>query len=65
MSRHIVDHRAASDGGRLKNFLAVERRKSPEGSHPHSQELMRRRPGGRADARRLAEFLRIEKGRLT
>lgn len=62
MSRHITDHRPAADApdGRLKHFMAVEKREA--GPHPASLDLIKR---GRMDenARRMREFLRIERGR--
>jgi hypothetical protein len=63
MSKHLADHRSPSDGGRAKNFVAVERKSGAEGSHPASQEVTRRAKD-RNDGRRMQEFLRIDRDQL-
>ena len=63
MSKHIADHRVPSDGGRARNFVAVERKSGAEGSHPASREVTRRAKD-RNDARRMQEYLRIDKDQL-
>ena len=62
MSRHAVDHRAASEGGRLKHYLKVERQNAPEGSHEAVKAVNRRETHDAKDNRRPAEFLRIDRG---
>lgn len=61
MTRHIADRRTPSEGARARRFLEVERKLGDEGSHPATQTLARR-PKDRDDARRVQEFLRIERG---
>lgn len=61
MTRHLADRRAPSAGARARRFMEVERKQGDEGSHPASQALTRR-PKDRDDARRVQEFLRIERG---
>lgn len=61
MTRHIADRRAPSEGARARRFVEVERRLGEEGSHPASQALTRR-PKDHDNARRVQEFLRIERG---
>lgn len=56
MTKHIADHRTASDGGRLQNFLRLERTQS---AAPRS---LHQRPQSAADTQRLQQFLRIERG---
>jgi hypothetical protein len=61
MSRHVADKRKPDQGGRLKNYLEVERATGAEGSHPASRAL-HARPAGRSETARLREFARIERG---
>jgi hypothetical protein len=61
MSRHIADKRKPDEGGRLKNYLAVERGTGAEGSHPATR-LVHERPASRSETTRLREFARIERG---
>tara|TARA_R110002096_G_scaffold291969_4_gene486186 strand:- start:3212 stop:3406 length:195 start_codon:yes stop_codon:yes gene_type:complete len=61
MSKHLADHREASDGGRAKNFINLEKQRGAEGSHPATRKVATR-PVVRSDARRIQEFLRIERG---
>jgi hypothetical protein len=60
MSRHIADHRTASSQ-RTQRFAEVERTQGDEGSHPATKSVIAR-PKDRNDARRMQEFLRIERG---
>jgi hypothetical protein len=53
MSRHLADHRVASSGGRMKHFLRLARTPRETWHRP--------RPG--AGKARLAQFLRIARGR--
>ena len=62
MSRHIADRREPDQGGRLKNYVELERSMGEPGSHPASRGL-HERPASRSDAMRLREFARIERGR--
>ena len=54
MSKHLADRRTTSTGSRVKHFLRLA--KAPRGSwhRPHT-------PSG---ASRLAQFLRIARGRM-
>lgn len=61
MSRHVADRRKPDEGGRLKNYVAVERTTGNEGSHPATRAV-HERPASRSDAVRLREFARIERG---
>jgi hypothetical protein len=63
MSKHLADHRTASDGGRVKHFLNLEKQNGEEGSHPATRQVASR-PVERSDARRMEEFLRIERGNV-
>lgn len=62
MSRHLADHRMSAAVSRLRPFLSVERRSGEEGSHPTSRELAKRSKDA-LSARRVKEFMRIERGR--
>ncbi|GLS86041.1 hypothetical protein GCM10010873_10150 [Cypionkella aquatica] len=57
MTKHLADHRAASEGGRLQNFLRVERANSS--AAPRS---LQQRPQTADDTTRLQHYLRIERG---
>jgi hypothetical protein len=61
MSRHVADRRKSDEGGRLKNFVRVERETGEEGSHPAARAL-HERPAERSESARLREFARIERG---
>jgi len=61
MSKHLADHRTASDGGRARNFVTLEKQRGAEGRHPATVALITR-PVERSDTRRVQEFLRIERG---
>ena len=59
MSKHLADHRAPSNGGRMKHFLRIARSRTDAFWRGVWQ-----RPVGRADGnRRLMEYVRIERGR--
>lgn len=62
MSRHIADRIKPDDGGRLKNYVKVEKVMGAEGSHPATRAL-HERPAGRSETARLREYARIERGR--
>jgi hypothetical protein len=64
MTKHLADRRTPTDGGRLVAFAMIARRSDTEGGHPAAQALVRRARGGGA-AQRLAQFLRIARGRET
>ena len=61
MTRHLADKRAPSDGGRTRAFLDIAR-KSGDGPHPAIKALMKRAQAT-GEARRMQEFLRIDRGR--
>lgn len=61
MSRHVADRRKPDEGGRLKNFVRVEKTSGEEGSHPATRAL-HERPAERTDSARLREFARIDRG---
>lgn len=61
MTKHLADHRAAPDGGRVKAFLAIAR-----GRGEDAWRALWQRPLERAENnQRLVQYLRIEKGRET
>ncbi|MCY1127676.1 hypothetical protein OU426_12500 [Frigidibacter sp. RF13] len=60
MSRHLADHRAQSDGGRLKHFYRIEKTGDADGIHPSSRAL-HKRPLSRDSAKRVENFTRIER----
>ncbi len=64
MSRHIIDHRTAPEAARKRNFWALEWRNGSDGPHPAVRAL-HERPAERDSARKVAEFLRIDRGRTT
>ncbi|MCB2129350.1 MAG: hypothetical protein KDE03_09815 [Rhodobacteraceae bacterium] len=61
MSRHIADHRRSPEGGRLKNFIGVERTQGTEGTNPAAKAL-HTRAVTRDDTVRLRQYYRIERG---
>jgi hypothetical protein len=61
MSRHIADRRKSHEGGRLKNYVVLERCTGEEGSHPATRAL-HERPASRSEAARMREYARIERG---
>jgi hypothetical protein len=60
MSKHLADHRAPSAGGRVKHFLRLTREAS---SIWH--RLWQRPRTEPTEGRRVAEFVRIDRGRRT
>lgn len=62
MARHVADKRAPSDGGRVKAFVAVERRQGAEEGHPAVKALAQREQT-RGSGARVRQFLRIARGR--
>lgn len=61
MSKHLVDQRKPSNGGRLKHFLRIARSQTDAFWRGVWQ-----RPVERADGnRRLMEYMRIARGRDT
>ena len=61
MSRHLIDNRSASQGGRQKNFFRIERSQSDEAGHLAVRQL-HQRPASRDIAARVRNYLIIEKG---
>lgn len=62
MSRHLADHRAQTDGGRLKHFYRIEKAANDDAcSHGIGRDL-HKRPLARGGAGRLEHYLRIERG---
>jgi hypothetical protein len=53
--RHLADHRSPSMGGRLRNFLRIDR----------SAPVVWHRDHGHGESSRLVQFLRIARGRTT
>ncbi|MDM7255825.1 MAG: hypothetical protein P3W90_003940 [Paracoccus sp. (in: a-proteobacteria)] len=62
MSRYIADQHHATGQGRLRNFTRTERE---SGVHPAILKLNQRPAPPDEKSRRMAEFLRIARGRLT
>lgn len=65
MTRHIADHGHPTGAGRVRHYLRQDRE---SGIHPAILRLSsraRRTGDGDPGARRLAEYARIERGRLT
>lgn len=59
MSKHLADHRTASEGGRLKHFLRLARDRSDA-----AWRAVRQRPRDLGEGnRRVLEYVRIERGR--
>ncbi|MES2435908.1 MAG: hypothetical protein V4586_19010 [Pseudomonadota bacterium] len=57
MTKHLADHRTASEGGRLQNFLRLERSQSST-----APRILHQRPQARSDdGLRLQNYLRIER----
>ncbi len=63
MSRHVADRIKPDDGGRLKNYVEVERTTGEEGSHRATRSV-HERPASRSDTARLREYARIERGEM-
>jgi hypothetical protein len=63
MGKHVADTTHTAKDGRLKHYVAVEKKRGKEGSHPAVKEL-NRRPADRSEKnRRAEEFARIDRGR--
>lgn len=61
MTRHITDHSALADAGRrLREFLRIDRQ---DVVHPAVRALHVRVPGKAEHDTRLAQYLRIARGR--
>jgi len=58
MTRHITDHPRQPTPDRIKHYLALVRETAP---HATTQNLQTRK-GPTTAARRMQEFLRIERG---
>ncbi|MFN3824990.1 MAG: hypothetical protein ACK4RN_13500 [Pseudorhodobacter sp.] len=66
MTRHLADRQRSGDGGRVKHFLRLSR----DGSESLWAEAYRKPKNdaasdGEQKDRRVAEFLRIDRGRTT
>ncbi len=58
MTKHLADHRQASDGGRVKHFTRIESKREET-----VWNLARQQPRDRSKVNtRLAEYARIERG---
>ncbi len=57
MAKHLADHRATSQGGRLRNFLRI----AHDRSETMWQGLFRRDVARPAANRRVVEYVRIER----
>ncbi|HWL57818.1 MAG TPA: hypothetical protein VNQ78_14235 [Paracoccus sp. (in: a-proteobacteria)] len=63
MTRHIADKQHETGAGRVQNFTRQERE---SGTHPAVVSLLARpRKVDDQGGRRISEFVRIERGRLT
>lgn len=60
MSRHLVDHRAQSDGGRLRAYYRIEKTGQEDAVHAAFRDL-HRRPLSRDGAARVTQYVRIER----
>ncbi|MFO1174548.1 MAG: hypothetical protein U1E48_04990 [Paracoccaceae bacterium] len=61
MSRHMIDRRPVSDGGRTKNFYRIEKTDAEDSPHQAVRDL-HQRPASREGAGRVENYLRIERG---
>jgi len=61
MSRHLADHRAQTDGGRLKHFYRIEKTAGGDGSH-EAARMLHKRPLSRDATGRTGHYMRIERG---
>jgi hypothetical protein len=59
MTRHLADHRTASEGGRLKHFLRIAR----DRSETTWRAVFQRNLSRDGDNRRVLEYIRIERQR--
>ena len=62
MSRHLADHRAKSDGGRLKAFYLIEKTGGEDGATHATSLALHQRPATRTVTGRVENYLRIERG---
>lgn len=62
MSRHLADHRAKTDGGRLKAFYRIEKSGGEDGTSHAASLALHQRPATRTAASRVENYLRIERG---
>lgn len=62
MSRHISDRPHSNSGARLREFTRQERE---SGVHPAIQVLRTRAQARSEENRKAAEYVRIDRGRLT
>lgn len=67
MTKHLADHRSPSDTpspalGRRTHFWALEKQATEDRPHAAIRTLLQR-PQDRSDAGRLAQYLRIARGR--
>ncbi len=65
MGKHVMDRtRTQAKGSRMREFVEIDRRTAPEGTHPSAKAAHRKaeetEQGGRAEA-----YVRIEKGRIS
>jgi len=64
MTRHIIDRETLRDTGlRLREFLRIDRESGEGGRHPAVVRLHSQRPHAENAATRLAQYLRIARGR--
>lgn len=61
MSRHIIDNRTPSDGGRLRHFYRIEKAGS-DGTIPEVIRKLHQRQHRIASTGRIGQFLRIARG---
>ncbi|MBS0563651.1 MAG: hypothetical protein JSR87_03985 [Proteobacteria bacterium] len=61
MSRHKIDKRPATDGGRVRNFCRIERAGAEDAPRQAVRNL-HQRPLARSGAARMENYLRIERG---
>lgn len=57
MTKHLADHRTASEGGRMKHFLRIAR----DRSETLWRGVFRRTTLSGTDGRRVLEYVRIER----
>lgn len=61
MTRHIADRRMPTSGDKTRAFLEIARKQSP---HPAVTALARQ-PRAARKGEKMAQFLRIDRGRTT
>jgi ribosomal protein L15E len=64
MTKHLADHRTASTGARLKQFVMLDKYHAQISAPPIFAKISDR-SDDQGDSRRLIEYLRIERGRMT